>query len=280
MHPPIHTNPGMTVIKDYDISYELISMECDEEFKVIFPRIGYLVLNIFIGDGLSCRFLNYSQKSMIVNKVYMTGLFTDSSLHFGMNHNGKGYAIKIHPVIGYHILKCPMREMTNMPVMISEVLEKEGKHLSYLENNVKVKSIHQLELQKAFMSLLPDKSSFVDDPIFHIVNEIIRKKGLINVKRLGQQACMSERTLNRHFLHKVGISVQAYAKIIQLEYAIFLLRSAKNRSLSEIAFEAGYYDVAHLAHDFKSKVSLTPSGMKKDDNPLASSYLDRSTILH
>lgn len=167
-----------------------------------------------------------------------------------------------------------MYELTNRQVRFSYLFDQKGQSLRCLEANDPLQTIDHPVLLRFPCNYLPDKSVYRGDPIYHAVNHIIARKGLISVRDLARQCYMNERPLRRQFLLKVGLSPQAYAKIWQLLDAMELLRYKRRRSLSDVAFDAGYYDVAHLARDFRNKLSVPPSKFYHDINALLQSYLD------
>lgn len=261
-------------IKDYQLLFSVSDFKLDRNLKTVFPKIGYLIFNFFTGENYTYRFLNYDFEDRQPSHLYITGMFSQGPLIFNQQGQGKGYALKIHPVLGYHLLKAPMYLFTDSSTQISFITGKSGALLRKLEEDRKIDSIDNYYLKQFLQSILPDKPIVQCDPIFHAVNAIIRSKGIIRIKKLAAQFCMSERTLHRQFLLKVGLSPKAYAKIWQWQYVMELLQSQPHISLQELAFKAGYYDAAHLEHDFKEKVLQTPSQFRQNINPLLEDYLN------
>ncbi|MCX2680200.1 helix-turn-helix domain-containing protein [Galbibacter sp. EGI 63066] len=275
---PLSMSAGIKTVREYHLPYTLIECNLKDEFLNMFPRIGHLVCNLFIGETLCCKFLNYTEEQFYSNRLYITGLLSKGPLSFSMNNCGKGYAFKIHPVVGYHLLKTPMTELVDRQVMVSNVLDIEGHLLQWLEKNENIGSIDNKYLNRFLWESLPDKKSFLNDPIYHAVNYIITNKGKVVIKKLAENFCVSQRTLQRQFLMKVGLTPKAYANIWMTQHAIQLIGKHPTMSLAEVAFRVGYYDVAHLAHDFKDRVALPPSTLAKQLNPLTSSYLNAPEI--
>lgn len=265
---------GSKRIRDYIFVFSVLDISVRNQFSTVFPRTGYLIFSFITGTDFESHFINYDRSVTRPNHMYIAGLFSQSSLIVNQRGHGGGYALKVHPVIGYHFLKIPMYELTDHQIRICHVIDKHGLFLEKLESNYKIDSFDHPQVQKFFIDALPPKSAYINDPIYHAVNEIAHKHGRVKVKELAHRFLMSERTLNRQFLLKVGLSPQAYAKIWQVQYALELIQRNPTASLSQVAFEAGYYDVAHMAHDFKNKVSLPPSGFYQYINPLSQQYLD------
>lgn len=265
---------GSKKIRDYSLLYSHMDFFIPDEFTTVFPRIGHLVFTMVLGKDLETRFMNYEGSVTRPNHLYISGMFTESSLLIRQTGTGIGYAMKVHPVVGYHFLKVPMQEMLNRQIRICDVLDSRGRFLEKVESDYELTSFDDDLVKQFFEEVLPPKTVYQNDPIYHAVNRIIEKRGLVTVKKLARRCCVSKRTLRRQFLLKVGLSPQAYAKIWQVQFAMELIMHNPKASLAEIAFKAGYYDAAHLARDFKNKVSLPPSKFNESINPLSQEYFD------
>jgi AraC-like DNA-binding protein len=266
-------------IRDYQLSYSFIEFFIPDKLFTVFPRTGYLIFTMVTGKNIETRFMNYEKSVTRPNHLYISGLFTESSLYITQTGIGGGYAMKVHPVVGYHFLKIPMWELLNRQIRICQIIDSRGRFLEKVESDYKIRSFDDPHVNQFFVKALPDKVSYLNDPIYHAVNKIISLRGLISVQKLAKQCCMSRRTLNRQFHLKVGLSPQAYAKIWQVQYAMELIQKNPRSSLAEIAFKAGYYDVAHLSRDFRNKVSIPPSQLSKGINPLSKNYLHSPEIM-
>ncbi|MBT1704317.1 helix-turn-helix transcriptional regulator [Chryseosolibacter indicus] len=86
--------------------------------------------------------------------------------------------------------------------------------------------------------------------------KIHKCKGNTRVNELSSLTCMSERNFRRIFSENVGMSPKEYLRIIRSKNLLHLLK--KGRSITEIAFELGFYDSAHLINDFKRLSAASP----------------------
>ncbi|MCX2681863.1 helix-turn-helix domain-containing protein [Galbibacter sp. EGI 63066] len=274
LSPHLTLNTRMQSYNDYRLHYTQMDFGFEDEFVNVFPRTGYLVATLFVGASVHCKFMNYSKQEFLQNRLYLTGLFSQSSLFMSMNGYWKCYFFMVHPVIGYHILKTPMTELVDRRVAVSDVLNVNNNILRKLEENELIDSLDSEYFDQFFQNTLPDKDVFLKDPIYYAINQIIKNDGKVCVEELAKQYCMSQRTLQRQFLLKVGLCPQAYARIWKIKHAMELIQGNPKMSLSEVAFKAGYYDVAHLSHDFKNRVALPPSQLNNAMNPLTKRYLN------
>ena len=267
---------GSRKIRDYTLSYSHMDIRVDETFTTIFPRTGWLVLSFITGTDFESQFLNYDGSITRPNHLYISGLFSESSLVVRQTGNGGGYAMKIHPVIGYYLLRRPMTELVDRQIRLCQAMEGHGPLLEHVEATYRITSFNHPEVRRFLIGSLPPKEAYRSDPIYHAVNEIAEHNGIIDVHAMAKRYFMSERTFRRQFLLKVGLAPKSYAKIWQIRYAMDLIQQRPQTCLEQISFAAGYYDVAHLAHDFKSRVSLPPSRHQGYLNALSQQYLGDS----
>lgn len=100
-----------------------------------------------------------------------------------------------------------------------------------------------------FQKLVSRKQIFL--PVFDAIHALISKSGMASVKEIAGNYYLSERQLERQFLHYTGFGPKLFTRIVRFHNAIEYYGS-KEKSLTDIAHECGYYDQAHFIHDFKS----------------------------
>lgn len=82
------------------------------------------------------------------------------------------------------------------------------------------------------------------------------------VAGLARMARLSERRLGANFSNLMGKSPHQYLMKSRLSTAKFMVRCSQ-LSLTEIAYEAGFYDQAHFIKAFKKNTGLTPGTYQK-----------------
>lgn len=93
-----------------------------------------------------------------------------------------------------------------------------------------------------------------------VLDAIDAAKGQINVHELSKRHFTTVRQLERSFKTLIGISPKEYTTIVRFQNALRTIKNANGqRSLSDIAFECGYYDHSHLTHAIKRNTGLSPS---------------------
>lgn len=86
--------------------------------------------------------------------------------------------------------------------------------------------------------------------LFSSVQLIIRQKGLVTVEQVAAKSGYSERQLERHFKTFSGFSPKLFSRIVRFQAALNEYGN-RNKTLTEIAYDCGYYDQSHFIHEFK-----------------------------
>jgi transcriptional regulator GlxA family with amidase domain len=86
--------------------------------------------------------------------------------------------------------------------------------------------------------------------VFEAIKYIIRTNGATKVEMLAKQNFQSTRQFERNFKRLAGFSPKLFSRIIRFQSALAEYNN-KNKSLTEIAYQCGYYDQSHFIQDFK-----------------------------
>lgn len=90
-----------------------------------------------------------------------------------------------------------------------------------------------------------------------VVQQIHLTGGQISIANIAVSYGSSTRHLNRLFSQEVGLSPKLYSSIVQFHRALRFIRQ-RQLTLSEIAFETGYSDQAHMSRSFRKFGGFTP----------------------
>ncbi len=93
------------------------------------------------------------------------------------------------------------------------------------------------------------------------ITEVLHShRGIMQVDLLAQKCNMSTRTMERAFNKNMGMGPKEFIGIVRFQKALKMLQKNKLKGkLLNVAFEAGYYDHAHLTREVKKYSGLTPS---------------------
>ena len=148
----------------------------------------------------------------------------------------------------------PATEITDELPDLSALLGQEGKDL---EEQV-MDAAGNDERLRMIISFLERKIGFLNRPeIMHAAQAICGRKGNINLKELAHQSCLSQRQFERKFKELIGFTPKLFSRIVRFN-ALLSKPQKAYRSLTEVAYDFGYYDQAHFIQDFKEFSGYNP----------------------
>lgn len=97
------------------------------------------------------------------------------------------------------------------------------------------------------------------DHVDSALSLISGNQGILSIKELQRQTNTTRKTLERAFLHYLGLHPKLYSQIVRYNTARQRMEDPRfGRNLTELAYELGYYDGSHFASEFKRFSGVTP----------------------
>ena len=81
----------------------------------------------------------------------------------------------------------------------------------------------------------------------------------LSMEKMGRETGYSERYTQRLFRKEIGITPKLYSRIIRFQNAIKAIYEDEDNTLAKVAYQLGYYDQAHLIHEFQFFAQLSPT---------------------
>ncbi|MEE4197887.1 MAG: helix-turn-helix transcriptional regulator [Bacteroidales bacterium] len=94
--------------------------------------------------------------------------------------------------------------------------------------------------------------------INHAIKIVRQSRGKIPIENLASETCMSRKQFERKFLELIGTTPKQYLKTIRFQFSLYLKSRHKNFTITDLAYEAGYYDQSHFINEFKLQTGITP----------------------
>ena len=102
-----------------------------------------------------------------------------------------------------------------------------------------------------------------------VVRVIHRRRGRLGVEALATAVGLPRRRLERLFRRETALSPKQYIRIVRLTALLERLDAPDRDRLIDVALDAGYFDQAHIARDFKTLTERRATGRRGDDGELA-----------
>lgn len=96
-----------------------------------------------------------------------------------------------------------------------------------------------------------------DEEVNKTVRLIMASGGKVSIQNVLEQACLSERQLQKRFKRCTYLSMKELAKICRLRHAIAKVH-LEHKSIADAVYESGYFDQAHYNHDLHQATRSNP----------------------
>jgi AraC-like DNA-binding protein len=186
-----------------------------------------------------------------VEKSFSAGLSGPSQRfrRFSIRQNFGIFGVYLYPFALSQLFFIPGDEAKDEMLELGIILGNEGKELEEkmmlaMNNAVQLKIIIEfLERRLVHVKKRPPG-------VFETIKYIIQTNGIINVDELAKQNFLSTRQFERNFKQFSGFNPKLFSRIIRFQNALGAYQN-KDKSLTEIAYDCGYYDQSHFIQDFK-----------------------------
>jgi AraC-like DNA-binding protein len=180
-------------------------------------------------------------------------------LDFRSLGKNKILGVRFYPHTAHAVLGCRVDVFNDHVIDLSTVL---GSQVQLLhEQLLNAATLHQ---QISFLEsfLLRKQEVFQEkNKKFQLVNSVIcemRGEDFCNdIQSVAFRYGISSRYLQKLFLEFTGLAPKLYYKIIRFQKSMVL--TGKDHSLTEIAYQSGYFDQSHFIRDFKLFTGVPPS---------------------
>lgn len=162
----------------------------------------------------------------------------------------------LYPFALPRIFGFPASDLTGQMTDFASVIGREGaeledKMLSAVDNAGRVAILTRFLERR----LLRDNREL--PYIFSSIDYIIKMRGLVDIGDLAKSYNLSDRQFERKFKEFGGFTPKTYSRIIRFQSALKEYGNEKI-SLTDIAYDCGYYDQSHFINDFKEFSGYSP----------------------
>ena len=157
----------------------------------------------------------------------------------------------LHPWALRLVTRLPAYTLTDSVLPLRQVW---GNDAGVLEGQLFNAGSDQQRLDLVQRFLLQRDTELPDPEILYSLDRLTEQG--IDIEGLAAELSIRRRTLERLFQTSIGIPPKQFAGIVRTQH--FLKALHQTESLTQLAYEFGYYDQSHLIRDFKAKTGITP----------------------
>ncbi len=228
-------------------------MECDEDADTSHICV--------LPDTCAELFINYTPAPLAVigNELYQRSIITfrmSRPMDVQMRKGTGCLAICFHPGMAYPFFHIPMHVVTDTTAALADMwqgmaTEIEDKLANAPDNAMRVAIVQQYLVQQL-------ANSSEDELVAHCLQLAQSAADTMSVQQLTEKAGISQRQLARRFQRCIGLSPKEYLGVNRFIKSLQHLKKYPGRSLTDVAYESGYYDQAHFIRDYKAYAGHTP----------------------
>ena len=215
-----------------------------------------------------------------VERSFTSGLHGPSQNYrrFITNESFGIFGVYLYPFAIPKLFSMPTCEISDQVPDLQTIFGAEGRELEekmmVAKNNSQRVVILSSFLERKLMAVNRKQPAFSS-----VISDIIHSRGLASVNELAKRSFLSVRQFERNFKLFSGFNPKLYTRIIRFQMATRQYGHVK-RSLTDIAYDCGYYDQSHFIHDFKQFSGYHPkqyfSGEAEGVDPIATGRKDSS----
>lgn len=114
-----------------------------------------------------------------------------------------------------------------------------------------------LEIERFLIDHLTGKQQ-VNPVIEYVAKRIDKKSGRVSIKKIAEDAGISDRYLRKVFSSQVGLSPKRFSMIARVTHVVKKVDEGRAKSWTDLALSSGYFDQSHLIEDFNMLLGESP----------------------
>lgn len=127
-------------------------------------------------------------------------------------------------------------------------------------------------IEQYLIGLLPTRGCPEDHRMNNMLYQILDTRGNVSVAALAESECISPRQLHRKFNQWIGMGPKRFSEIVRFQAVVGDIRHKQHHDWTTLALRHGFFDQAHLNHEFKRFYGATPSAAAEEYRSMSVLY--------
>jgi AraC-like DNA-binding protein len=164
----------------------------------------------------------------------------------------------------------PAGDFFNRTVSLDAVWHSELPGL--IERLVEARAPHSkfVVLESALLQLIRkrnEKRTALHPAIAHALRDFRQLPHVVTVLKMAKDAGLSRRRFSQLFDEQVGMTPKLYCRLLRFRAVVRQVVSGRPVNWADLSLAGGYYDQAHLSHEFREFSGMSPSSFMAADRP-------------
>ncbi len=181
------------------------------------------------------------------------------------------FGIRFQPAGAFPFFQFSLSELTDRIEDIDSIWGNEGREIEERICQAGTFAERVAIIEAIFTARLISNKKF-DSSIIEAARLIVGRDGVLPIRHVAELIGISERRLEREFKQKIGISPKLFSRIIRFQKLLKSLEGEGAAGLLDKALEFGYYDQAHMVHEFREFAGKSPTTFIDDAHRISEAF--------
>lgn len=231
---------------------------------------GCIEMCFILGDDVK-RFT--SEKAFIIQPRAM--VFGQITKPYYIQPTGyvNTFATRFYPFGFANLISRPLKELADKETPLEDIFDKTSIGMLESQMSEAITVEERIDAVERFLLKKLTDQLVIESIVTSTVEALSKTKGKESIQTILQDDPSKRRSMERMFSKQVGISPKQLGRIIRLQAALKLMLQNPNEKLTQVAYEAEYYDQAHFIKDFKDFTGTSPKEYLSDEQMMLSSLI-------
>jgi AraC-type DNA-binding domain-containing proteins len=169
------------------------------------------------------------------------------------------FGVRFFPGGAYPFIKMPLSEFANRNLALDMIWPKITGEIGERIFQAPTLDAKVRIMEHYLVSAAMKNGEAHDDLMANLLFRIFASGGTTSVRELAASEAISARQMNRKFEQYIGFSPKKVCEIVRFQAVIGDMLNSRETDWRYLALNRGYFDQAHLIHDFKRFYGASPS---------------------
>ena len=166
-------------------------------------------------------------------------------------------SVRFFPWGAYHFFKKPIADFLDQTISAEQLWEG-SIHSLLTELRLAREAEEKVRIVQQFLLAQLQANKRNEPNVDEAVKLIRSSHGQLSIEEICERTGFSKKQLERKFLASVGTTPKIFSRVSRFLFICQHLKENSGKSLTELAYECGFYDQAHFSKEFKDFSGFTP----------------------
>ncbi len=180
------------------------------------------------------------------------------SFHIDPSQSPGAIGVLFHPGAARLFFPIAAHELHNIDIALSELCYGEADRLLNSVCSARDEQAQLLAVERYLIQKLANASP-IHPAVRYGIEQMSRAGGTRRVRKIQQDTGLSHTRLIQLFREHVGLTPKLFCRVRRFRALLDQIKKGTPVNWAELAADCGYFDQAHLIHDFRAFAGITPA---------------------